>query len=627
MRYRHEDEPQPATAEQLLTETYNNEKLTQLLRITCPGVKVTRKDAMLAELLALLEEEKLPALLEKLTPLQRDAVAEVAWSSDGKYDAEQFEAKYGKSPWREPTGVDPSPAPYYGERKLRLLDLIIVGDVMARDVQNRLQRILPEPAPAQILASDVIPDTIEREVSVWERATNKSHTEVEHVPIERRETGRAAMHNLRAVLRLVEAGKISVTEKNRWPTPGAMKQVLGVLEGGDYYVTAEQVGARATKRDDEENEVGPICAFAWPMLVQVGGLAEYRGGKLALTKAGRAALMEEPHEVIREVWERWVEEDEVDELRRINVIRGQTGNGRRKLSQPSTRREAICEALCECPVGKWVEVDRFSQYMQAAGHKFDVTHDSWTLYVAEQQYGSLALDGNDGWNILQLRYILVLLMEYAATLGLVDVAYVPPEGAREDYGGMWGTDDLSFFSRYDGLMHFRLTGLGAYCLGKTESYTPPARVKQTVLEVMPDLTINELGELAAADRMLLEAFAEKTGERQWHLERDKALAALGEGRSVEELAQLLRATTDVELPERVLGFLGEVTRHANAFSDAEPSRLFRCNDPEMLATVLRHPATAKLCTRSGEDLLVVPEKSEAAFRKAMRTLGFALLVG
>ena len=38
---------------------------------------------------------------------------------------------------------------------------------------------------------------------------------------------------------------------------------------------------------------------------------------------------------------------------------------------------------------------------------------------------------------------------------------MPPQGARGDYWDRWGADDLSCFSRYDGLMSFRLTPLGA----------------------------------------------------------------------------------------------------------------------------------------------------------------------
>jgi hypothetical protein len=73
---------------------------------------------------------------------------------------------------------------------------------------------------------------------------------------------------------------------------------------------------------------------------------------------------------------------------------------------------------------------------------------------------------------------------------VIDVAYIEPKGARRDYREMWGTDDLNFLSRYDGLIYFRLNPLGAYCLGLTDDYQPSWREARTVLTVLPGLQIN-----------------------------------------------------------------------------------------------------------------------------------------
>ena len=55
---------------------------------------------------------------------------------------------------------------------------------------------------------------------------------------------------------------------------------------------------------------------------------------------------------------------------------------------------------------------------------------------------------------------------------MIDVALIPPAGARYYYGGLWGTDELAYLSRYDGLMYFRITALGAYCVGTQTEYQP-----------------------------------------------------------------------------------------------------------------------------------------------------------
>ena len=62
------------------------------------------------------------------------------------------------------------------------------------------------------------------------------------------------------------------------------------------------------------------------------------------------------------------------------------------------------------------------------------------------------------------RYALCVLFEYAATLGLIDVAYTGPRGARRDYQALWGAGQLSCLSRYDGLAAVRVNELGAAIL-------------------------------------------------------------------------------------------------------------------------------------------------------------------
>ena len=104
---------------------------------------------------------------------------------------------------------------------------------------------------------------------------------------------------------------------------------------------------------------------------------------------------------------------------------------------------------------------------------------------AVQAYAKLALhEGFHDWELLQGRYALCLLFEYAATLGLIDVAYVAPAGVRRDFRSLWGTDDLDFLSRYDGLLYFRLNPLGAYCLGLAETYEPRAVQARAALTVL-----------------------------------------------------------------------------------------------------------------------------------------------
>jgi hypothetical protein len=89
-------------------------------------------------------------------------------------------------------------------------------------------------------------------------------------------TENEAQANLLAVLQLCAAGRLRCSEKTQRPSAATVKVVGETLIDGDFY------------NDD------PIISFAWPLLLQAGGLAELAGGRLQLTARGRTALTKPP---------------------------------------------------------------------------------------------------------------------------------------------------------------------------------------------------------------------------------------------------------------------------------------------------------------------------------------------
>ncbi|MCY2952527.1 MAG: helicase-associated domain-containing protein [Planctomycetota bacterium] len=624
MRYYRSDEPKPATIAEAL-RAYGNDNLTPMVRQFCEGKPATRKEDMISRLLSLLEGDNLRGTFAKLEEREQAALAETVWSDDASFNKARFEAKYGRRPLPK---ADPDDAGlsymHSRQRSVTLLELFMPQDSVPRDLQLRLRQFVPRPAAAKINTIQSPPEDVEIPTSVWNEKQKKYDRVTEAVLLIRRDMERAALHDVLAVLRLVDAGKVAITDKNRWPTPSSLKQIMAVLDGGDFYPD-ENADADKNKQPWEvEDKPGPIRAFAWPLLLQAGKLAQVRGTRLELTKAGKTALAAPAHETLAGLWEDWLFGDVLDELRRVNVIRGQTGKGHRYLTDPTERREAIAAALSECPVAQWIALDEFSRYARAAGHEFGISDDLWTLYIAEQQYGSLGYDGCSGWNILQFRYLLCLLMEYAATLGLIDVAFIRPAGARRDYGDMWGTDDLDFFSRYDGLFYMRLNALGAFCLGLRETYAPPPPEARQILNVLANLDVVATAPLSPADRMLLEAFAERTGDHVWRLHRDRILSGVAKGRNIQELIVFLESSAGTAMPQPVVQFFADVQKRAIALSDLGAARLIRCVDSALAALIANDSAAGRCCSLVGGDMIVVPAKDEAAFHRAIRKLGYVL---
>jgi hypothetical protein len=598
------------TLEAALSEHMNADEIRKLATLTREKLP-TRKADLAAVITRHLEGDGLRTIWQCLDELQRAAVAEVVHSGSSRFVADRFRAKYGRDPFwgslnRYRRDERPSPLCFF-----------FYDGVMPDDLKERLKAFVPPPVAAQVKTLDHLPPAHDRPFRRWDETQRSYEKGNEKVPITVRETERAAQRELLAVLRLVDAGKVAVSDRTRRASAATLGAITAILEGGDYYPHVPP-----KNRWHDEN-AGPMRAFAWPLLVQAGRLARPAGARLQLTREGRKALSEPAAATILTLWTAWVSTDLLDELSRIECVKGQTGKGRRGLTDLFSRRDAIAEALAECPVGGWIATDELLRFMRASGSEFAVTRNAWGLYIGELQYGSLGYEGGD--RILEERYLFCLLLEYAATLGLIDVAHVPPAGARDDYHSLWGTDEMPFFSRYDGLMYFRVTPLGTYCLGTAPDYEPaPVEVKP-VLRVLPNLEIAAIGStLEQGDRLALDAYATRVSDLVWRLDAGRLLAAIEEGRPVAEIRGFLTARSGTPIPDTVVRLLEDVADRSVKVHDRGPARLIECADPALATLIANDSRSGRHCMHAGERHLVVQASSEAAFRRTLRALGYLL---
>jgi hypothetical protein len=270
-------------------------------------------------------------------------------------------------------------------------------------------------------------------------------------PVLVRCTAPDALSNLVAVLELTADGRVRCQPASRRPLAAAVRLVEDVLVAGDYY---------ESRKDGE-----PIAAFGWPMLLQAGGLARLAGTTLELTSRGQAVLARPCYQALGALWERWRRSVSQDELTRIEAIRGQRKTG--TLTPPARRRAAVADGLAALRPGVWVEVDALFAVLRAQAGPLAVTTGPlarWRLYLEDPRYGSLGPAGWKAWNVLEGRYALCVLFEYAATLGVVDVAYAAARGARDDHRDLPGAGGRDCLSRYDGLAAIRVNELGAAIL-------------------------------------------------------------------------------------------------------------------------------------------------------------------
>lgn len=561
------------------------EEIKKIAALT--GKKIpTRKAEIISFIGQELEhEENIRVYWNNLDDLQKTAVSEALYSPP--FSRQKFLMKYGSLPRYNQQRRHEHQTPSY-------LNLFLFKDQIPNELIPLLKSFVPRPKQDILQTSVTAPEAIGREYS----------------------TERCALGDVTSVLHLIAQNKISVGEKTQLPTTASIKKIGAVLEGGDFFPSEE-------KRSKWDQVPGAVKAFAWPVLIQAGGLARRRGTKLALTKEGEKAARESPEQTLRLLFLKWIHSDIFDEFSRIEAIKGQRGKGKRFFSSPAYRRGMIMDALRQAPVNEWIAVDELSRYMIANSLDYHVTSDRWALYLTDPQYGSLGYEGFGTWDIIEKRYLLAFLMEYLGTLGLVDLYYSDPREAEPDFAELWGVDELSFISRYDGVTSVRLNSLGAWCLGYTEEYISPLNEHKSTLTVMSNFEV-VVQEMVMADRIYLERFARKVSDYVYLIEQNTILNALDRGETVEMITAFLQERSSGELPATVSLFLSDIARRSEAFSHKEDAIIIEARDVEQLMMVSRDPQLNRHILCSTDRCIVVPGKEKAVLLKKMRNLGYVI---
>ncbi|MEO0868595.1 MAG: hypothetical protein AAFY17_09130 [Cyanobacteria bacterium J06642_11] len=600
------------------------DQLKKLLPLLPKSVKATRKAELVSAIATQLTGKSLQKLWQGLTEIEQAVVAEAVHVTDGTYAAGPFIAKYGQKPnWgtygsysyrAEPTTLQLFflPTSTYG-RDLH----------MPIDMQTELQAYVPEPKPVALATLENPPNNLKVIDQYFDYQKRRQVSEERDVDVRLCETERLAQQDLQSVLRLVNLGKVSVSDKTLMPTKATLKAVGSVLQGEDYYTKADE-----DPDLDYLDPIGTIKPLAWTMLLQASGFTTLEGKKLKLSKSGQKALTASPEKNLKALWKKWLKTTILDELRRVDNIKGQTGKGKRGLTAVAGRRKTIVAGLMDCPVGKWVNYGDLKSYLIASNQTFEVSRYPENLSISDSSYGYL-YDTGGSWSLLETVYMSCFLFEYVATLGLIDIAYVNPYDApRTDLDPFWGGAGLSFLSRYDGLLALRLTPLGAFCLGLTADYTAPELTTDTTLRILPNLDIVLTGQpLQPTEHMMMDTFTQQTSDAVWKLDRETALKAAAEGHDLTEFQTFLTEASADGLPNTVQQFFEDFLERTTSVQDRGLARLIECKDKTLAALIANDSRTKKFCYLAGDCHLVVPTDKETRFRTALRKVGYTLPLG
>jgi hypothetical protein len=606
-----------------LLEALNNEnsdelqKRIRLLDVSardCPKRKADRVEYLRGYLLS----TGLHFQIAQMSEAEQTMVADVVHNQSGYVDQARLLARYGSIPSGYLQAQPGYWSQWYGQSKPKsvksLLGLIFYRQCIPVELRDRLKKLLPRPEQDRVTVtgSDALPTTVEGSSDSGE------------LPVYRRNMELAAHQDLYTVLRLIDQGGISVSEKTHVASAASMNRISAELYEGDFFAEDDE-----DMDDVYRDKLSPMRAYAWPLIVQAGGLAKRTGNKLQLSAKGRKVLQRKiPFEVaIAALYQSWRDKGKIDEFRRINRIKGQTRRGRGHkgsgMTPPQERRHALEFQLQSGPAGEWMQVDEWFRYMQSSEEKIEITENPWALYLLDAEYGSLGYGGYHNFPILQGRYILVYLFEYLATLGMIDVAYSAPHGVRSDYHGNWGADQYVYLSRYDGLGWFRLNALGAFSLEMADEYRLQVPKMPPLLQATDELEFMLLRTPEPHERILLEQFATISKD---HLRLDavRALLAIEQGGALVDLISLLRQQADSKLPVEVEDLLDDLKTRTTSIRDAGGARIIECASEALARLVAESVETGKYCFYAGGGRIVVMENSWRNFRNGLRKVGYVL---
>lgn len=610
--------PLPTVAESLRALTVEQLKWYASAR---PGPKPTRKEELVEYLLPFgTDPDEVRWLWERLSPVEQQVISEIVYRLGGRYDTEVLRAKYPES------AAPQLPGAYYGYsggnarsvpptwfqflfRYDYSHDIYLPADLCAL-----LRSIAPPPPPTALASHDTPP---------VELARRKDRPEPPAVTVG--ETAQAVFHDLLATLTLVQEGKLVVSATTRQPNIAAVRALRQRLLLADYLP------------DDYERAEEAIRPFALVMLVQAAKWAATGtdgGGKLVLTKAGQGVVKGGVAAAqIRQLWETWAKTTLLDELSRIRGIKGQGAKGVR-LTKPADRRALLRQALQACPPGRWVAVRDFSRYLRAERLSPTIERGQEPQLSADWYYDYSERGGEEStsWEVIIGTYLRVVLWEYAATLGLIDVAYTHPSESPRSYRPPYPSA-AQYFSRYDGLIALRLTPLGAYALGLTDDYAPPAAPatgERPLLMLLPnlDLVVTDAPRLAPNDRAFLERLGSPQTQDVYKLDRERLLDLIEGGVGLRQVREFLVARSGVserDFPQPMRVFFSDLEQRLTALREGGRVIVLESADP-ILLTELAHDGTLRgvvqLVEVAGRTVLLVPEPQETTVWRRLKQLGY-----
>lgn len=576
-----------ASLREILTD-FNADELQVILKLAssrCSGIKSAVVDWLIKDVYG----QNLKKTWDLLLPIEKLAVAEAIYTNHGRILSSQITAKYGQKLLLGPR--------YFSRSSRDAIPTIALFNfkfqAIPQDLMHQLKMFVPMPEKSTISY-------------LTEVSTHNPRMKGKEGALLTYNAQRTVFHDLLSVLGLIKNDTLKVSPQTQMPTAPLIAKLNKVLTEPDYYT-----------ENDEKSK--PVRGFAWIVLLKTAQLIRYQGDVIVLTKAGESFIGKSNADHIKTIFEAFLKRAEFDDIVRIDTIsKMRSKYNQAVFTDPTTRREIIATALKDCTYDKWVSLSEFCRYMRAQYPRFQVASVLGDLSVAN----SVCLEHlDDHYPYLEGTYIRYFLMEILATLGMVEIKYHQAIFDEQDEKSWW---DVDFVSTYDGLYEFKITALGAYCLGLTQDVPQVDETHEKLFHVTPNLEVTSVVDnMLKSDRLFLDSCSDRVNEKTWKLSQARLLTVVEEKNFfLSEFKAFLYSRAIEEIPKTVVHFFDDLERRTDQILYEGESKTYFCKDKMLAKLIEKDTKTRPFCMLAGDHHLIVPCKSDKQFKTALKKVGY-----
>lgn len=281
------------------------------------------------------------------------------------------------------------------------------------------------------------------------------------------------------------------------------------------------------------------------------------------------------------------------------------------------------EILKQLPPQTWVSAENLLDFIQYRFipinpvERWALSERLYTERVVKVAYGSYveknAVSQNE--KTLVLWPFIKGTIFLFASFGLVEITYDDVD--TTEFG-------KTFYSAYDRLQHFRITALGAYVMGLSDSYKPEGEQQQNKLSFSDDsLMILAEGEMSVLDVMLA-SYAEKCGTNRYKVTHAHFLKDCKTKKDIDKKIALFKSTIAEQLPPYWEGHFK--IWQQNALQIRVDSKVVAFKIPpgakELQKLIAQDVVLKTLILKAEQFYILVPVNHVSQFKSRMKELSY-----